>query len=53
VSAPRKGWRLKAGKSREAISEFLLATIEMIATVAGPFGWGAFEKVAQFLQKSR
>jgi hypothetical protein len=53
VSAPRKGAAARAGKSREEISGFLLATIEMIATVVGPVGPGAFENVAQFLQKSR
>jgi hypothetical protein len=43
----------QSGKTREEISAFSLATIEMIATVAGPVCPGAFEKVAQFLQKSR
>jgi hypothetical protein len=53
VSAPRNGTAAQSGKTREEISEFPLATIEMIATVAGPVGSGAFEKVAQILQKSR
>src|SRR5437660_10662800 len=47
---PREtGWRLKR-KGWKEISKFLLAVIEMLATVAGPSCSGSFENVAQFLQ---
>jgi hypothetical protein len=50
---PEKRGGGQSGKEPGEISGFLLAAIEMIATVVGPAGPGAFENVAQFLQKSR